>query len=194
MLAFCQEVQSGTREDIAVFWTDGDDRRVIVQCGYTEAHVVVERVLRRFPGGRSYYESLRMKVGELAEPGAVISTILGRHRIGLMRPYLVGAPGAEPYVVCREASHLPQSPVLCPSLDDARAFARSASESTDLSRSGWRAFRGERLISPVERLFVRSRDGSVLLRSELEYALSQSRSKIRARALKHSKRPSRSPV
>src|ERR1700677_2063858 len=172
MLAFCQEVQPGTRDDIAVFWTDGDDRRVIVQCGYSEAHVVVERVLRRFPGGRSYYASLRMKVGDLAEPGAVITTILGPHRIGLMRPYLAGVPGSEPYVVCREASCLPQSPVLCPSLEDARAFARSASESTDLPPSGWRAFRGERLVSPVERLFVQGQNGSVLLRSELEDALS----------------------
>jgi hypothetical protein len=101
---------------------------------------------------------------------------------------LGGRPGTEPYVVCREASRLPQSPVLCSSLEEARAFARNASESTNLPPSGWRAFRGERLVSPVERLFVQGQNGSVLLRSELEDALSQSRSTIRARAFKPSKR------
>jgi hypothetical protein len=180
LLAFGQEVHQGTREDIVVFWTDGEARRAIVDCGYGTAHSALERVLRRFPGGRAYYENLRLKVGELAEPGTSIATILGPHRIGLMRPYIAGEPGPDPWVVCRERSRVPQSPVLCASLEDARSFARRASEADDLSRSGWQAFRGERLRSPIERLFGRRGDGSVLFRSELEEALSASRAKANA--------------
>lgn len=182
LLAFGQEVQPGTREDIAVFWSDGDDRRAIVDCGYAQAHAVLERLLRRFPGGRGFYEDFRLKVGELAESGTAISTLLDGHTIGLMRPYIAGPPGSQPYIVCRQRRRMPQSPVLCGSIEEARSFARRASQVSGLARSGWRAYRCERLLSPIERLFTVGDNGRVLFRSELEEALSASRSRSRRAA------------
>jgi len=168
---------------MVVFWTDGDERRAILASDYADAHSLLERVLRRFDGGSRHYASLRAKVGELAEPGVAITAVLGRHRVGLMRPYLAGVAGAEPYVVCREARGMLQASVICASLEDARSFARTASEAKGLSRAGWRAFEGERLLSPIERLFSRGHDGSVRLRSALEEALSTSLAHARAAAV-----------
>src|ERR1700677_973141 len=78
-----------------------------------------------------------------------VTAVLGPHRVGLMRPYLAGEPGTEPFVVCREARAMPQVPVICTSREDARAFALAASEMGRLSRSGWLGFRGERLRPPM---------------------------------------------
>jgi hypothetical protein len=64
-----------------------------------------------------------------------------------------------------------------PSLDAARAFARAAGRSTLLSPERWLAFQGEYLKSSSEQFFVRLRDGRVLLRSELEEAITASRSR-----------------
>lgn len=143
MQVFGHEVQPGTREDIAAFWTDGTHRRVIVDVGYAEAQAVLARILRRFSGGVGHYQHLRSKLGELERPGAVITAVLGPHRIGLMIPWLAGERGIEPYAVCREHACAPVSPVICASLADARSFARLASLSTGLSRPGWQAFQGE---------------------------------------------------
>jgi hypothetical protein len=192
LLAYGQEVEPGTREDVAVFWTDGDDRRVIVDCGYGTAHTAIERILRRFSGGRGYYESLRLKVGELAEPGSVITAIVAPHQLGLMRPYIAGELGPEPYLVCRERSFMPHSPVLCASVEDARSFVRLASAADGLPLSGWRGFRAERLLSEFESLFALRANGSVGFRSELEEALSVSRAKARDAIIKPSSRQSRS--
>jgi hypothetical protein len=179
MLLFGQKVEPGTREDIALFWTDGERSRVILGCGYAEVHAVLERILRRFPNGVGHYQQLRAKIGELGQPGAVVATVLGPHRIGLMIPWRAGEAGPLPYVVCREQARVPDSPVIRTSLEHARLFARQASLHTGLSRCGWRAFRGERLRSPIERLFARTIDGRVILRSELEEELGTARHSVR---------------
>ncbi len=145
---------------------------------------MLERVLRRFPGGSSHYENLRLKLGVLAEPGMAITVVLESHRVGLMRPYLAGEPGPGPYVVCREGRRMLQVPVVCPSLEDARSFARAASQVEGLSLAGWQAFEGERLRSPIEQLFVRRDDGSVGMRSELEEALSAQLAKAKTAAVR----------
>ena len=145
----------------------------------TKAHTVAERVLRRFPGHRGYYESLHRKVGVLAESGTAISLVIGHHHVGLLRPFILGEPGSEPYVVCRERRGSLDSPVLCASVDEARSFARLASQASGLSLAGWCAFQGERLHSPFEQLFTQRHDGTVLLRSELEETLITSLAKDR---------------
>jgi hypothetical protein len=58
-------------------------------------------------------------------------------------------------------------------VEHARAFARAARLSAGLDPAGWRAFRAERLRTPIERLFAGTRDGRVILRSELEEELSE---------------------
>lgn len=88
MLLFGQEVRPGTRDDIAVYWTDGVERRTIVGCGYPDAGETLKRMLRRLGGGAGYYESLRAKLSDLDEPGGVITSAHGQQRMGLMRPYL----------------------------------------------------------------------------------------------------------
>jgi hypothetical protein len=179
VLLFGQAVEPGRRDDVVVFWTDGEERRAILGCGYAEAHVTLPRLLRRFRGARSYYDSLRTKVGELAEPGAVIAARAEGHSIGLMMPFLACETGPESHVLCRSQRGQPASPVICASKDDARAFARRASVHAGLCLSGWQVFQGECLRSPVEQLFVRNRDGTVILRSELEEALTASRARSR---------------
>lgn len=142
MLPFGQEVRPGTRDDIAVFWADGEQKRVIVGSDYGETHATLERILRKFQGGRIYYESLRAKVSELSEPGRVIVATLGSHCVGLMRPYLFGDDGDDPYVVCRRPVREPNHPVLCGSWEVAQSFAKQAIRDEGLSRDGWCAFRG----------------------------------------------------
>jgi hypothetical protein len=175
-----QPVEPGTLNDIAVFWTDGEKRRAILADSYGAAHETVERILRKVMG-RGAYDNLRAKIGGLAEPGTAIMTASPPHKIGLVRPFLSGhtTDVAAPYLVCRIDGYVLNVPVLCPSLQDARAFARSASLAGNLSRSGWSAFQGERLRSPIERLFVRASSGSVVLRSELEEELNDSLAKAR---------------
>jgi hypothetical protein len=172
---FGQEVEAGTLADVALFWTDGEHRRAIVGSGYADTQATLERVLRRFPGGGGHYANLRAKLGELDRPGGVLGVVLGEHRFGLAIPYRAGLDGESPSVVCREQRALPASPVLCSSLEHTRSFARAASLATGLPQAGWRAFRGERLRSPIERLFARAADGHVVLRSELEEELAEAR-------------------
>jgi hypothetical protein len=174
MLVLGQEVELGSREDIVVFWTDGDERRAIVALGYASVHAAVERVLRKYPGGATYYDNLRGKVGDLSEPGAVIQVVIGVHRVGLLHPYLLDGIGDQPYVVCRGPVQQPTQPVLCGSWEAAQGFAKRASQDEGLSREGWCAFRGERMRAPIDQLFVRAHDGRALLRSELEEAVNES--------------------
>ena len=173
MLVYGQDVQPGGLNDMVVSWVHDTERRAIVVDDYADAQSTVERLLRRFASGKHDYETLRQKIVELDAPGTAIVTIVGEHRVGLMRPYLAGTAGTTPYVVCQERGYIPQTPVLCSSLDDARAFARKASDAASLPRAGWRAFHGERLRAPMARLFAQAQDGSVLLRSELEEALTR---------------------
>jgi hypothetical protein len=170
-MLFGQEVRSGTRDEIIVFWTDGDEKRAIVDADYADAHAGLKRILRKFDGGLAQYDNLRATISALAEPGRVILARLGPHTVGLMRPYMYGDAGDEPYVLCLGLAHQPTQPVLCGSYDEAQDFARQAIRNAGLPRDGWCAFKGERLRTPFARLFVERPDGEVILRSELEEAL-----------------------
>jgi hypothetical protein len=165
---------------MVVFWTDGETGKAIVASDYRDAHSILERVLGRFDAGERHYDGLRAKVGELAAPGKAITAVLDRNRVGLMRPYIVGDAGSHPFVVCREARGMLLLPVLCRSREEARSFVRAAHQAEGLSLADWRSFEGERLISPVARLFARTTEGSVVVRSELEEALAASFAKARA--------------
>jgi hypothetical protein len=183
VLLFGQEVAPSELDDVVVVWTDGKTRRAILDSGYAGAHAVLERVLGRFDGGARHYANLRAKVGDLADSGTAITLVLDHHRVGLLRPYLIGEPGPEPYVVCRETRGMLRMPVICASQQDAHSFARSASQETGLSGPGWLGFEGERLPSPIARLLTPSHDGRVRLRSALEEALSASLAEDRAAAV-----------
>lgn len=191
MLLFGQEVRPGTRDELAVFWTNGVEKRAIIGAGYGDAHTALKRIVRKFDGGIAQYDNLRRKVRDLAEPGRVILARLGPHSVGLMRPYVHDGDGDEPYILCRGPVSQPTLPVLCRSYDEAQGFAKHAIREADLSRDGWCGFQGERLSSPLERLFVRRTDGEVILRSELEEALNAVRQEEREYRLIPSARPRR---
>jgi hypothetical protein len=166
MLLFGQQVEPGTREDIADFWTDGEQRRVIVGCGHAGAH---PSAVPRWRG------LLRKPARENRRAGQAGYRHRRRVRWAPHRTHeALPRQRARDRAVrrAREVARTPSMPVLCASLEEARSFARRASRHADrLSLSGWRAFRGERPRSPIERLFARTQDGNELLRSELEEAL-----------------------
>jgi hypothetical protein len=58
VLLFGQEVRAGNRDEIVVFWTNGNEERVIVDSGYEDAHTALKRILRRFDGAMPQYDNL----------------------------------------------------------------------------------------------------------------------------------------
>jgi hypothetical protein len=195
---FGQEVDPGTRENLAVFWSDGQDRVAIINCGYGGGWEAIERVARRYFHARSLCGALRSKVLELAEPGGVITTVIDAHVLGLMRYVTFGEPaGGVPHIVCREerlapgTRLAPTEPVLCPSVESAREFARAASKQSELPLKDWRAYRCGPVREGLWQAIEQATDGKQRLKSELEEALSASLAREREAVVRYGRRARR---
>jgi hypothetical protein len=95
-----------------------------------------------------------------------------------------------PHIVCREervrpgTRLVPTAPVLCPSVEVAREFARSASKESGLSPKDWRAYRCGPVKDGLWQAVEQATDGKQRLKSELEEALSASLAREREAVLR----------
>ena len=166
-----------TKGPIVVFWSHRDSRRVVVPLGWPEAKALWKRLLDRFRGGRQHYINSQGELARLMDVGTPLTARLGRHTVGLVRPHQFAAVGeSEPVMICKERGPTrrePHLPILAPDVDAARDLVRRL-QSRGVAVADWRCYAGERLDTPVEKLFRRTAAGGVVGRTVLEDDLVQS--------------------
>lgn len=163
--------ESVEKGPVVVFWSHGEQRRVVLPLGWAEAKALWKRLLGRFRGGRRHYVDAQSQLTRLLEVDLPLTARFGRHTIGLVRPYQLGELGGdEPVMICKERGSTgrePCVPILAEDVDAARSLVRRL-QARGVSVSDWRCYEGERLDIPVEKLFRSTADGRIFGRTVLE--------------------------
>lgn len=158
-----------------VFWTHPSRPRGLFLLGLgSHARVMVERLLRRIPGGAVHVPNLPANLGRINTPGRALTVVVRRHAVGLVRPLgpadddEIGAP----VLLAQRDRHEYVRATLFP---DERAAAAYARERDDAARrtSSWYAFEGSHAARDGIDLARLDPNGHGLARTPLEDAIDE---------------------
>lgn len=164
----------GELDDILVFWHSGKLRRAVVSWDYGNARGYLSRLLSLIDGSWAE-QSINSQLTRLRHSGEAVVSGVGRHRLGLMRPKLLGSRTAieaadPPFLIAFEVSEYAiKLPVLAASREDAVRLVRQLDEGGVAEKQGWRSYICERQTGTWERLLLHAVRGQVLTHhTELE--------------------------